>query len=188
MRTKSLTSTWTSIRYVLSTSWINSRRSIIYYSTVTLLLAVQPFLLILFPKFIIDELTGQQRPQHFIFLISLMFLILTITSYFTGYLQNLGLTQLMKVVFKQIHAHTAQNMNVDFKNTEDPGYLNQMEQAKRSLQSVQNGFQGFFIHFFMSGWISCFCGLYHCNWRIKFCCYCFSNCKYWVFLCVFPTC
>ncbi|MEK3661572.1 ABC transporter ATP-binding protein [Paenibacillus sp. FSL R5-0744] len=148
MRTKSLTSTWTSIRYVLSTSWINSRRSIIYYSTVTLLLAVQPFLLILFPKFIIDELTGQQRPQHFIFLISLMFLILTITSYFTGYLQNLGLTQLMKVVFKQIHAHTAQNMNVDFKNTEDPGYLNQMEQAKRSLQSVQNGFQGFFHTFF----------------------------------------
>ncbi|WP_223178956.1 ABC transporter ATP-binding protein [Paenibacillus sp. B2(2019)] len=77
-----------------------------------------------------------------------MFLILTITSYFTGYLQNLGLTQLMKVVFKQIHAHTAQNMNVDFKNTEDPGYLNQMEQAKRSLQSVQNGFQGLFHTFF----------------------------------------
>ncbi|WP_440961812.1 ABC transporter ATP-binding protein [Paenibacillus nitricinens] len=148
MRTKSVTSTWPSIRYVLSTSWNYSKRSIIYYSTVTLLTAMQPFLLILFPKFIIDELTGQQRPQQFILLISLMFIILTFAGYFTGYLQNLGLTQLMKVVFKQIHAHTAQNMNVDFKNTEDPVYLNQMEQAKRSLQSVQNGFQGLFHTFF----------------------------------------
>jgi ATP-binding cassette subfamily C protein len=148
MRTKSLTSTWPSIRYVLSTSWTYSKRSIIYYSTVTLLTAIQPFFLILFPKFIVDELTGQQRPQQFIVLILLMFLSLAIISYCTGYLQNLGLTQLMKIVFKQIHAHTAQNMNVDFKKTEDPVYLNQMEQAKRSLQSVQNGFQGLFHTFF----------------------------------------
>ncbi|MNO73621.1 Lipid A export ATP-binding/permease protein MsbA [compost metagenome] len=112
--------------------------------------------MILFPKFIVDELTGQQRPRQFIILISLMFLLLAIISYFTGYLQNLGLTQLMKVVFKQIHAHTAQNMNIDFMKTEDPVYLNQMVQAKRSLQSVQNGFQGLFHTFFacLSGFLA----------------------------------
>ncbi|MGN7763372.1 ABC transporter ATP-binding protein [Paenibacillus sp. 22594] len=144
LKTSFQSSTGSSIRYVLSTAWIHSKLSVIYYSIVTLLTALQPFILLLFPKLILDELMGKQRPLRFILLIALMFVLSSTIGFLTAYLQNIGQTQLMKVVFSQLHAHTAQNLNADFKNTEDPVFLNQMEQAKRSLQSVENGFQGLF--------------------------------------------
>ncbi len=140
--------TWQNIKFVISKSYTDSKLLFIYYGIFVILTAIQPFILIFFPKFIIDELTGLQRPQNLILLLALMFLLSSLTGFFISYLQSLKTTQIIKTTFQFARRNTEKNLTTDFINTESPDYLNKMENANRALSDVNNGLQGLLHNIF----------------------------------------
>lgn len=150
---------WKNINYVILGTWNYSKLLFVYYGVFTIFTFVQPFIVIFFPKFIIDELTGLQRPSMLILLLAMMFLLSSIIGFITEYLEHLSKTQIMQVTFKFIYKHTEKNLSTDFKNTENPNFLNKMENARRSLFSVNNGLQGMLnILFSFGGGVIAFAG------------------------------
>lgn len=150
MKSKSsqLYTIWQNIKYIISRSYDYSKLLFIYYGMFAILTAIQPFILIFFPKFIIDELIGFQRPLNLILMLTSMFLLSVITGFFIAYLQSLKTTQIIKITFQFSRKITEKNLTTDFINTENPDYLNKMENANRALSDVNNGLQGLLHNLF----------------------------------------
>jgi ABC-type multidrug transport system fused ATPase/permease subunit len=144
-------SAWSNMRFILSETWSYNKYIFLYNGFFTLITAVQPFIMIIFPKLIIDELTQLQRVPHLTLLLLLMFIISSVIGFFTPFLLHRGKTEIMKVTFRYIHRLTAINLRTKYENTENPSFLNKMESARRSLHNVNAGFQGTLNNLFAIG-------------------------------------
>ncbi len=148
MRASKSYTTWQNIKYIIIQSFQDSKSLFVYYGIYAILTAIQPFIVILFPKFIIDELTGRQRPLTLILILLAMFLLSAGSGFFIAYLRSLKTTQVIKITFRFARRITEKNLTTAFINTENPVYLNKMENANRALSDVNNGLQGLFHQFF----------------------------------------
>ena len=148
MRASKSYTTWQNIKYIIVQSFQDSKSLFVYYGIYAILTAIQPFIVILFPKFIIDELTGRQRPLTLILILLAMFLLSAGSGFFITYLRSLKTTQVIKITFRFARRITEKNLTTAFINTENPVYLNKMENANRALSDVNNGLQGLLHQFF----------------------------------------
>lgn len=112
-----------------------------YYISILLLAslfkAITPFIIIIMPKYIIDELLGLKRidvlVKLVIFTVSLNFIFFIINNYFNKVLEVLN--EKINISFQNKVGKKAMEMN--FKNTEDPEILRLKESAVFSI-TIQN--------------------------------------------------
>lgn len=139
------------IRYIIGDSWAFDKLVFIYFGIYTVLSSISPFVGILFPKFILDQLTGQKDIRTLIMLIAGFFLSSAVIGYFMAYMQAIYYPHMIKIRFIYINRISEKCMTTDFKNTEDPKFLNDLETGFRALESNDKGVEGILHKLFSLG-------------------------------------
>ena len=144
-------STWENIKYIISHSWKYDKSIFGLFCIFTILTGVFPFIGILFPKYILDELTGSQDKNRLILLLVSFFFSSAVIGYFVTFIKNSYLPKMIDIRFQFIHMLSIKCMTTDYKNTEEPSFLNSVETAFRALQSNTNGLEGILHKLFSLG-------------------------------------
>ncbi|HAX72079.1 MAG TPA: ABC transporter [Firmicutes bacterium] len=134
--------------FLLSHAWQWDKVLFLYFTMYTILTAVSPFINIIGVKLMIDELLGAARIEVLGVILGSMFCLQSVINFGVTYLQNLYSPKLIFVRFKFINMLQVKNMTMDFKHTENPETLNQMEAAWQSVNSNHQGIEGTFHSIF----------------------------------------
>lgn len=144
-------STWENMKYIISHSWKYDKSIFGIFGIFTILSGIFPFIGILFPKFILDELTGSQDRNRLILLLISFFFSSAIVGYIVTFIKNSYLPKMVHIRFKFIQMLSEKCMTTDYKNTEDPSFLNSVETAFRALESNMDGIEGILHKLFVLG-------------------------------------
>jgi len=99
--------------------------------------AINPFIIVIMPKFIIDELLGKQRINNLIILVTLTIMLNFIFSFINRFLDRIVEIQNEKIVVKFQDNIGKKVMEIKFENLEDPTILKKKEEALFAINSQQ---------------------------------------------------
>ena len=106
----------------------------------TFVTAVSPFIGILFPRQILDELLTSKRQDRVFLLLMSFFLAAAAASCFTQYLKGVFMAQPVKVTAPYMDSLYHKCMDIGFQCTEDPDFLNDVQSAMKG--GGKNNFDG----------------------------------------------
>lgn len=144
-------STWKNLKYIISHTWRYDKSIFGLFAIYTVLGGIFPFLGILFPKYILDELTGSQDKNRLILLLLIFFFSSAFVGYIVTFIKNSYLPKMVNIRFQFNHMLSTKCMTTDYKNTEDPAFLNSVETAFRALENNVDGLEGILHKLFALG-------------------------------------
>ena len=106
----------------------------------TFVTAISPFIGILFPRQILDELLTLKRPDRVFLLLISFFLASSAASYLTQYLKGVFMAQPVKVTVPYMNRLYHKCMDISYQCTEDPDFLNHVQSATKG--GGKNNFDG----------------------------------------------
>jgi len=130
------------IIYVIKGAWKYDRQVFYYFGAYTLVSAILPFIDILFPKFILEELLGAKRYEILALLLGGFFLSASAVGFLAAYLRGVYYPHMVKIRFEYIRIHQEKCMTTDYENTENPQFLNDAETTFRCLNNNDTGIEG----------------------------------------------
>lgn len=134
--------------YLLKTAWQLDKALFGIYFLYTLFVAVRPFVSLFSVKWLIDELMGDGRIERMAMILSFFLVAGMIVNFLCVYLTNLYQPRLILVRLKFINRLQVKSMTMDFKYTEDPKILNDLENAWQAVSSNSIGIEGIFNKLF----------------------------------------
>lgn len=162
------------LKYILGYAWKQDKILFLQCAIYTVLAPAVTFLGIFLPKFLIDELMGQQRIEVILIILASFFMLSSIANFIVSWLRNAYYPRVVKLRMDYISKISEKAMRMDFKNTEDPEVLNKIESVYNAVSSNNTGVEGIYhlllglcgkltafigyisILFFLSPWILLF--------------------------------
>lgn len=146
--------------YVMGSVWKHNRLILPLIAVNTFVTAVSPFIGILFPRQILDELLTAKRPERLALLLVAFFLTAVAAAYFTQYLRGVFMAQPVKVIKPHVNQMYQKCMDISFQCTEDPDFLNNVRTAEKGCGwSNYNGVSGMLHKWFETpGAVIALCG------------------------------
>lgn len=136
------------IRFLVSHAWKWEKGVFGYFGLYTILSSVMPFIGIFAPKLLIDELTGAKRTENLFWILVAFLTVSVVVNYLVPYLSGAYYPKMVKVRFGFISMLQKKCMSMDFKYTEDPKILNDIESAGRAVSNNSDGIEGVFHRLF----------------------------------------
>lgn len=147
-RKKEKRSTFTNLKFLISKAWAIDKTLFWDFGCYTLMTAIAPFIGIFTPKFLIDELMGNKKTENLVLILGGFFLLSAIVNYLSAHFYGAYYPKVVIARFKFINMMQEKCMNMDFKHTEDPEILNNMESAERAIGSSNTGVEGIYHKLF----------------------------------------
>lgn len=138
----------TNIKFLIYNAWIWDKKVFVYFGMYTILSAIAPFIGIFLPKFLIDELMGPKRVNNLIAIIAIFFILSSFINYFIAYLKGAYSPRMILIRFKFTSMLQKKALIMDFKNTENPKILNDMDSAWNAVSNNDTGIEGMFHKLF----------------------------------------
>lgn len=148
MNKTSSRSTLTNVVFLVKTAFKHSKKLFVFFGIYTILTSIAPFIGILAPKFLIDELTNGKRTNILIGILFIFFVSSVITKFFIAYLNGAIDPLMIFVRFKFMDDLQKKAMTMDFKYTESPKTLNDYNSAFLSVSNNSDGIEGVFHKLF----------------------------------------
>lgn len=117
--------------YVMRGVWRYNKLIFLLIAANTLVTAVSPFIGILFPRQILDELLAAKRPDRLALLLAAFFLSASAAAYFSQYLKGVFKAQPEKVITPCMNQMYKKCMEISFQCTEAPDFLNHVKTAAK---------------------------------------------------------
>lgn len=108
----------------------------------SLFLAISPFIWIIAPKLLIDQLVGESSIRSLIIILMGALLLSGTAQYFMAYLIGTYRMKMSNIRFKFIEMINNKAMEMDYRYTEDPEILNSIQLAWRTVGSPYEGIGG----------------------------------------------
>ncbi len=128
------------LRFVLNLMWGFQKSAIVYMALIAVFSSVFPLFGIVFPKLIIDELTGLGRTEYIVRMLGigfgLVFVSKTIATIATNSFSQITLW------FKVLILSGEKYMSMDYALTDDPAMSDLNERAERVLKRADEGILG----------------------------------------------
>ena len=149
-----------SFRFLLKLIWKFNKKYVFYAASFQIVTALVPLLSVIMPKYIIDELMGQQRLEYLLIYVSVLVLINFIGMALLSFLRGAMFTSKMEV-FNGFECMMAEKLiTCDFESLESPDFLDIREKAHKILYAEGQGFGMVLDHAFnIVGKIFIFAGL-----------------------------
>ena len=152
-------SLWDNMAYLISNAWKINKKAFIYFGIFTILTSIQPFIGIFIPKYLIQELTGAKRQEVIILIIGIFFILSSLIGFFSAFLGGIKLPEMIKIRFEFMQNLHRKSMCMDFKHTEEPKTLNDMQSAWRAVNNNDDGIEGVYHRLFeIAGSVIAFLG------------------------------
>lgn len=146
--TKKSRSMFTNLKFLIGNAWKWDKSVFSYFGLYTIVTSVLPFIGIFAPKLIIDELTGPKRINNLMIILGILFLVSVSLNYLATYLSAAYFPKMIGIRFKFINMLEEKCMTMDFKHTEEPKTLNDIETAWRATSNNSDGIEGVFHRLF----------------------------------------
>ena len=130
-------SVFQTIRFIIGGVWRQDRVLFFQFIGQAFSQAGRPFVYIIFPKLLLDELTGACRPERLIGELALMFLIAAGLHGAEVLLEAKTRARAYQFRTQFEREYARKCMETDFPNTENADFLNRSENAKKSLWRIE---------------------------------------------------
>lgn len=136
-----------SINFFMKYCWKNNKKYVIYTFLYQLFNSLMPLIVVILPKFIIDELLGNQRSSYLIFYVALLLGYQLIGGFLANFFKKQAFIQ-KSILFITFQSELTHKMaTADFEQIESANFLNQKEKAAKFLYGNGQGFGAVFDHF-----------------------------------------
>ena len=136
------------IWYLFKRGWVYEKRLYLLNIILIILQSISPFIMILFPKYILDELTGEHNLSSLIIILALFFSIMLIFNLSITFLQSRIEPKFTMLRFKFVREHSDICMKLNFECTEDSNVLNQVHMSSRAIRGNHEGIEGLYRKMF----------------------------------------
>lgn len=136
------------LKYLITYAWKWDKIIFVYYALFTLLTAIQPFISLFSVKWIIDELMTEPHVIDLAWILSFFLVGGALVNFGVALVKNLYIPRLILIRFKFINQMQRKAMTMDFKYTEDPKTLDDLENAGQAVSSNNVGIEGAFHKLF----------------------------------------
>lgn len=151
MEQKRQYSVFQNLKYIIKNSLKIDKRVFIYFGVFTIISSIYPFINIIFPKYILDELMLSQNVRKLVVLLSVFFLSTSFLGFFISLLQGATYPRLVNIRLKFMGKLIDKCLETDYKNTEDPDFLNALDTSERAIENDDNGLEGILHKLFSLG-------------------------------------
>ena len=131
-----------SVQYVLGEIKRNGKSIVVFYGLFILFKVADSYILKLYSEQILDMIQEEESFERLIYVTLLFFGVGAMIAFFKSYFNNMKTPQIIRMTQKMSREVAKKNLTVDYEKTEDPSYINLQEKAYKTLNSVDNGFQG----------------------------------------------
>lgn len=145
---------WKNFIFMYSMLWKHNKHYLFFSMAKNILEVVSPFIVILMPRYILNELTGQSRMDVIIGFVIVLVVLNFVVRNLQVWFQNLAAAYLKYMYIPMSIEFNRKNMEMDFENLEDPEVLDIKEQAQSilvnssGLDIYYNSVNGLFVNFF----------------------------------------
>ena len=136
------------LKYLITYAWKWDKTLFGYYFLFTILTAVQPFISLFSVKWIIDKLMTEPHVIDLAWILSFFLVGGALVNFGVALVKNLYIPRLILIRFKFINQMQRKAMTMDFKYTEDPKTLDDLENAGQAVSSNNVGIEGAFHKLF----------------------------------------
>ena len=126
--------------YVLQGVFKYNKLILLLIAANTFVTAIAPFIGILLPRQILNELLTTRCQERIVVLLAIFFILSSMTAYLTQYLRGVFMAQPIKVITPYMNAMYRKCMDISFQCTEDPDFLNSVRTATKG--GGRNNFDG----------------------------------------------
>ena len=134
--------TFTTFKFMLKHAWKLKKIMFFVQGAGIILSVIQPFVYVIFPKLIIDELLGEQNIPKIILYVALTIGLTQGISLLVS-LININMERYADFIDRKFtNILSKRVMEMDFEHTEDPDVLDQMQKAKEGLSWYSGGAVG----------------------------------------------
>lgn len=144
-------SVWQNVKYIVANAWKYDKGVFGLFGMFTIVSSIYPFIGIIFPKFILDELLTTKDMKNLLLLLATFFLSSSLLGFGTAYLSGANYARMIGIRMKFLGITANKCMTTDFKNTEDPKFLNDMSTSMRALENDDTGIEGVLHKLFALG-------------------------------------
>ncbi len=136
------------LKYLITYAWKWDKTLFGYYFLFTILTAVQPFISLFSVKWIIDKLMTEPHVIDLAWILSFFLVGGALVNFGVALVKNLYIPRLILIRFKFINQMQRKAMTMDFKYTEDPKTLDDLQNAGQAVSSNNVGVEGAFHKLF----------------------------------------
>ena len=138
----------TNLWYLFKLGWRYDKK-LYFLSLVEILFSsIFPFIGILFPKYIIDELTGERSAERIMIILVVFFILLIAFNLMIVFLKSKINPRFTVLRFKFVREFSKKCMFMDFEKTEDPSVLDMVHMASRAVAGNFDGIEGLYRKMF----------------------------------------
>lgn len=131
---------WNGFLFLLKYTWKFNKMYVFYAFSYQIVFSSLPLVNVIMPKFIIEELMGEQRVDTLLYLVGALVLVNCIGAILLSFLSSHMFTS-KNIVFNKFQCFIAERLSrCDFEQLEDPEFLDIKEQAKKFLYANGQGF------------------------------------------------
>lgn len=128
--------------FVVEYIWQWDKSILLICALNSIVIATAPFVWIFAPKMLIDELLNGKSIKNIGIILICTFIIAGILNFFKAYFPGVYKMKISNIRFNFIDLMHIKAMTMDFKHTEDPKVLNDIQQAWKTLSSPYGGVGG----------------------------------------------
>ncbi|MGM0125497.1 ATP-binding cassette, subfamily B, bacterial [Enterococcus sp. AZ194] len=136
-----------SIKFFISYCWLYNKKYVLYTFLYQLVISILPLLLIVLPKFIIDELVNFQRVDYLFLYVSLLLGYQFLGGYLANALKKHAFIQKSHLFISFQSELTRKMATADFEKIESAEFLDHKEKASKFLYGNGQGFGIVFDNF-----------------------------------------
>ena len=123
---------WSGIRFAFAIMWGESKPAVLTCALAVVLRVVLPYIGILMPKVVLDQIAVHAEPSRFIMVVGGMALLLVVGNYLKGFADHIandsvGIAVLSPVLILQLD----KSISMDFELLEDPDYIIAAQKAEK---------------------------------------------------------
>lgn len=136
------------IGYIVKNCYKFDKKIFGIFGFYTILIALNPFIGLFLPKYLIDEITGDSNIILIVVYISLFFLLSALFGFLIPYLRGKYEPRIMRLRLLFIEMFNKKVMEIDFEYLEDPTILNDAESSLRAINNNTTGIEGILNNLF----------------------------------------
>ncbi len=130
------------IWFLIRSVWRFDRGLFVQIGLHTVLAAVQPFIFIIMPKLIIDELTGAARPPILLSQVLILAVVAVVVNVFIVATESAFNGRILMVRLRMMGLLSERQMEMDYAMAEDPAVLDRLRVARDAFWSNSTGVEG----------------------------------------------
>lgn len=130
------------IWFLVKNTYRWDKKVLSYFGLYTVVTAIIPFINMFAPKFLIEELMGANRVERLIIILLGYVVISATLNFLNAYLEGVYSPIITNIGDRFNNLLSEKCMNMDFKYTEDPEVLDDIETARRAVDGNTTGIPG----------------------------------------------